>query len=185
MNKLFVFMIVYLMILPLALAGPGETSPDKILDPGWNALFSYGWWGKTPDGGKVPGMFGYTIKEWELQVCSQHVTSDLNYKESNGFSGISTDLSKIYDTSVTLQAKKTVYSANQTLIEMAWYIHPKSEIQYNLLLRKGTQKLYILKNRAVDPIQGESGYHADYFPINYTQIVLEYGSGQELSIDIK
>lgn len=183
MNKLLVFMIVYFMVLPIVFAGPGETAPDNILNPGWDAILSYGFWQRNQED-KVPGMFGYTLKPWELQVCAQHVTSDLDYKESNGFSGISTDLSKIYATSATLQAKKTVYSANQTLIEIAWYIHPKYEIQYNLYLKRGADTLFILKNRDVDPIQGESGYHADYFPINYTKVILQY-EGQELSIDIK
>ncbi|GIU69727.1 MAG: hypothetical protein KatS3mg002_0963 [Candidatus Woesearchaeota archaeon] len=152
--------------------------PDNILKPGWNNII--GLWGESVDEETVPGMFGYTLKGWEVNVCSQHVTGNLLYRASGGFSGISTDLSKIYDTTATLQAMKTVYNESQSLIEVAWYIQPKFESEYNIYLLKGNTKLVIVPNRFVDPFQGETGYVADYYDISYDYAVLAYKSGEEI-----
>ncbi|MEM4637924.1 MAG: hypothetical protein QXK76_02795 [Candidatus Woesearchaeota archaeon] len=180
MNKIF-FIIGFFLFMPSVLAATLWTA-DNILNPGFKDLFStltlgYGNY-KYED--VVPGMFGYTLKAWEIDVCSRYVTGDLSYKMPDSFKGVSTDLSKIYDTSATLQALKTVYSVNQTLIEVAWYIHPKMEIKYNVALIKGSQKEYILKGEEADPLQGDTGYFADYLDINYEKVVLEYDNGVEI-----
>lgn len=175
MNKLIVLIIGIIMFSSFVLAA---SPPDNILHPMWNNVL--GIWGESVDEDIVPGMFGYTLKGWEVNVCSQHVTGDLSYKAPDGFSGISTDLSKLYDTSATLQAMKTEYGPNQTLIEIAWYIHPKVDINYTIVLQKGSQEFVLVTPRAADPVQGETGYTADYFDVSYEYAILKYKSGQEI-----
>lgn len=175
MNKSIVLIIGIIMFSSFVLAA---LPPDNILVPAWNNII--GLWGESVDEDIVPGMFGYTLKGWEVNTCSQHITGDLSYKAPDGFSGISTDLSKLYDTSATLQAMKTEYDDNQTLIEVAWYIHPKVEAEYSVLLIKDTEEFEVVKDRFVDPAQGETGYMADYFEISYEYAVLEYKNGQDI-----
>lgn len=175
MNKSIVLIIGIIMFSSFVLAA---FPPDNILKPAWNNILSL--WGESVDEEIVPGMFGYTLKGWEVNTCSQHVTGDLSYKSPGGFSGISTDLSKLYDTAATIQAMKTVYDDNQYLIEVAWYIQPKVDAEYTVYLLKGTDKLTILPNRAVDPVQGETGYIADYYDVSYEYAILAYKSGQEI-----
>jgi hypothetical protein len=160
---------------------------NNILRPGWNDFLNIATlgFGHASDVDTVPGMFGYSLKGWEVSVCSQAVTSDLSYQPPNGFSGISTDLSKIYDTSATISATKISYGENQTLIEVFWYIQPKAgEVEYNVYLVKGSNKLPIASSKS-DSAQGETGYTADYYPVNYTQAVMVYKDGTEiLRVDI-
>lgn len=182
MNKALLLLGI-IILSPLVLAddapyGDHVWNADNILRPAWNNVL--GLWGESVDEEIVPGMFGYTLKGWEVNVCSQHVTGDSAYKAPDGFSGISTDLSKLYDTSATLQAMKTEYDNNQTLIEVAWYIHPEVEAKYNLILQKGNEQYEIVEDRDVDPVQGETGYMAEYFEISYEYAILEYEDGQDI-----
>lgn len=154
----------------------------NILRPGWDNFLNVMTLGigSDPDTDVVLGMFGYTLKGWEVSVCSQHVTKDLAYQPPNGFSGISTDLSKIYDTVATISATKIQYGENENLIEVLWYIQPKSGIvEYNVYISKGSEKLYLKKSKA-DPAQGETGYIGEYYPINYTHAVIEYKNGVQI-----
>lgn len=187
MNKNILFsalFIISIIISPFVLAddapyGDHVWTAHNILRPAWNNVIGL-WWESVDEDVSV-GMFGYTLKGWELNVCSQHVTGDTSYKPPNGFSGTSTDLSKIYDDVATIEAYKYNYSVNETLIEVYWYIQPKNtDIKYNVYLLKGTQKMYIDKNLDSDVMQGDTGFIADYFPNDYAYAVMEYNTGQEI-----
>ena len=187
MNKYIILLIIVLFCVSfVSAAATPEDSGWNILKPGWNNII--GLWGESVDEATVPGMFGYTLKGWEVNTCSQFVTSDLSTNGVNGFVGVSTDLSKIYDTAATLSAVKTNNSINETLIEVSWYVQPKgNSINYVVYLMRGpTEKVYIApKNKKADPAQGDTGYDANYYPISYTKAVLEYQNGQQiLSTDI-
>lgn len=183
MNKSLLF-IGLILFAPFVLAddapyGDHVWTAHNILRPMWNNVI--GLWGESVDEDVSVGMFGYTLKGWELNVCSQHVTGDSSYKPPTGFSGASTDLSKIYDDVATIEAYKYNYSSNETLIEVYWYIQPKTaDIKYNVYLLKGSQKMYIDKNMGSDVMQGDTGFAADYFNSDYSYAVMEYNTGQEI-----
>jgi hypothetical protein len=189
-KQLILGAIVLILVAPIIFAddapyGDHVWTAKNILRPGWDNLLSTVSLGfaDAADEDVVQGMFDYTLKGWEVNVCSQYVTGDKSYKDPNGFSGVSTDLSKIYDDAATISASKNKLNkyANETLIEVFWYVHPKTvALEYNVYLVRGSEKLYIATNRRADPAQGDTDYVADYFIINYTHAVIEYKTGQEL-----
>lgn len=178
-NKFFISMIFFILFSSLVSA---VFPPDNILKPGLNNFFSVISLGfaDTQDEDTAAGMFGYSLKGWEINTCSMHITRDLSYQPPSGFSGVSNDLTKIYADTATLSAYKVKYSENQTLIEVSWYIQPKAgTINYKVYIIKGTEKLYLVESTS-DSMQGESDYSAEYYPIDYEYAVLEYESGQQI-----
>ncbi|MGV8151387.1 MAG: hypothetical protein ACP5NV_06705 [Candidatus Woesearchaeota archaeon] len=179
MNKMVILAIMFITFFvftnPIYAIQEDERDWGSIISPSINYLASYSPISINTEN-KLLGMF-YPIEQWEIDACAAGVTSDRQYSMPAGFFGVSTDLRKIYDTTAHLSAKKSVYFDNQTLYVVSWYIQPKSEIEYSIYFKKGLLKDYLLKNYVADPVQGAAGYYAEYLESNYTEVGIEYVSG--------
>jgi hypothetical protein len=180
-KKILLLFVVLIILAPVTAVDNDPSTWGSIIAPSWDYISGY--WGETSTQ-KIPGMFGYTLEPWEFEICATKTTADINYNKPPGFSGASTDLANIYaPLTATIEAQKHSYPDNTTLIEVSWYLQPKSSaIKYSVYLQKGATKFYLpnYKNVESDPVQGTVEFYAEYLEINYTDAVMEYESGQTI-----
>ena len=128
----------------------------------------------------------YPISQWEFDVCTAGVTSDLASHDTTGDLGDSTDIKDLYGPlTAAINAQKYVYQVNNsimTLYEIAWYVQPKpktQEIKYTIYLKTDSGQKYYpsgLKDLVADPIQGDTGDYLAYLnSSDYTEVGIESG----------
>jgi len=180
-SKLIILIITVFMagifIYPALAVNTGTWDFKNLMSPAWNNLQSY--WGDQGNTERVQGMF-YTVVPWEIQACQAGVTSDLQPQDPSGFAGSQTSLENIYGLTITLNIYKTVYSANESLYEMSWYVQPQNNaITYTIYFKTTDgvrQDISTLKNLNADPAQGDAGYYTFYSDQNYTKAFIESGT---------
>lgn len=149
------------------------------LSPSANQLISY-LPGVNPIGqDRTTGLF-YSVAQWELDTCSQSVTSDKHLQSSPGVTSTDVSFALYAPITGTLQSKKVIYNSTDILYEASWYIHPEtSSIQYDIYLvkRDGKTKYFIKQSATSDPMQGDVGYYVNYLTDNYYTAVIDYGTG--------
>ncbi len=119
--------------------------------------------------------FWQPIESWEYDVCSQGLSTNLEYKPIGASIGGS-----IYATTVTLSASQLYVSERNDsyLYEVSWYVHPKGTIgDYYTINLIGTNIDDVLKEKTgAGQIRGDQGYIAFYATRNYTNVRLVYAN---------
>jgi hypothetical protein len=186
MKKNYLLSILMLVVFISSVSAYDPNKPlENILSPIGDQIISYLPFGQSGDGG-VYNLF-YPVQQWEIDVCSNGLTSEFKSKSAGGdtyYQGYANIYAPITS---TLNAAKIIYDENETLYEVSWYIQPKSsELKYSLyFLTASNTKKYLpkpgggeMKDVTSDPAQGDAGYYAEYLTEKYVRIVLDYGSGK-------
>lgn len=120
----------------------------------------------------------FDVQNWEREVCLMDLSSDVrNIRSSSKESS-----SKIYTTTVSVSAKKSLSYGTSYLYEVSYYIRPyDSAATYKVYLfnTANSQEKYYLagtksttKNVAAGKSQG--GYEAKYIDAVYDKVVIEF-----------
>lgn len=165
-------MILSVLIISSALAASPYDWPNMLGPATSQAVNSLtlGWVNIKYDDYKE-GLF-YPISQWEFDICTAGVTSDLTAQGLDSQLGDSTDIKDLYGPiTAAINAKKYVYQVNgtsMTLYEISWYVQPRpntGEIKYSVYMKTNTgDKFYPqgLKDLISDPAQGATGDFISY-----------------------
>jgi len=106
------------------------------------------------------GLPWYTVSQWEIEVCTQGLTSSYGYDpKSNNIVAMSLD-TPIYRDTVTILAKKRTYQ-EQSYYELGWYFQPfQGTYDAEVLLYDNLAHNYTLKTGSPSEAAAFDGYQA-------------------------
>lgn len=102
----------------------------------------------------------YPVKEWEVQQCSLHLSSELKHVQSPDSTQV---VSAISDLSITIQGTKFFTLAKTYEYTAAWYVQPfEKEVNYSIevLTENAWKPLPDYVDVSANPVTGSSGYYA-------------------------
>jgi len=120
----------------------------------------------------IPGWYG--VEQWEIDVCNQWAGSE----EAQGGASTQGEPTTLSRTTVSLQAKKTVYNIeNQSnLYESSWYLEPiGNDIDYQVHLIDSQGIRNKIGEGTATKTEAAKGYYADYATNDYQFVEIDYG----------
>lgn len=191
MNKKRLFISIFILscfilVLPLATAPQNSGGPDSYGEwYGGDALREWGNFFSFNDNFQEVDVLEnrwYPVEPWEVQVCSQGLTSDLVSTDGSysNFDGNAL----VFDLTLTLQGLyEDVGYNNIRLYEFAWFVQPyENTVQYNvMILNNSVWQNYISKSASA--VSGDSYYDAFYSSDDIQEIKLVI-SGQDYKVSV-
>ncbi|MBN2052008.1 hypothetical protein JW756_00720 [Candidatus Woesearchaeota archaeon] len=146
------------------------------------------WWpfdkSRVYDGGPADiynwynGTF-FTLEPWEMAACLLDFTTDVRELSDSTFN-IGTGDDYVYDTTMTINAKKQPYNATESLYKVSWYILPYDmNFPYRVYFIDNDDKDFFIPNdnkvwRTATMGIGDSGYEAFYSSKKFVRAGIEY-----------
>jgi hypothetical protein len=122
--------------------------------------------------------FWLPIEDWEYQVCTQGLSTQLQDSDWTSSGSGSQAWSGIYGDAVSVQAYRkystnTNYGNNTFLYEVAWYFQPSDkDTKYFVNMTGKIGSVLISKLKLATVKKGESGYYAFYSNNTYDKVIL-------------
>ncbi|MFA5796805.1 MAG: hypothetical protein WC916_02060 [Candidatus Woesearchaeota archaeon] len=183
-------LIILLLCIPAVFAASSNNYVwNNFLDPTINTMSSwcpFGGCGNL-DGGAQQGLFGYTIKRWEVEVCAMDVSTSLEqYDNQNNYVNQDSLQQGVYADTATISVSRELFTFNESLYTISWYLQPKNDpIKYQVFLKDVDDEVYEYPESTADPIQGEAGYDAFYASRNFTIAYIKNLDSKEIILQVK